>query len=141
MRFGRGDGSKNSPILPFSTAFLSRIKPSKNNGFRAYLRAQLCIHNFTNWLYRVQIVHGFRFHNRHLGTPIAQILTNYFRPLTYMPIHTHRLFVIYFHNITEISISFLMNFVKVCRSINKNIIFFIFHLVYILKFQEKCCII
>lgn len=73
----RGDGSKNSSILPISTAFLTRTKPSKINGFRAFRRMQLHIHNFTNWFYRVQIVHGFRFHNRHLGTPIAQILTEY----------------------------------------------------------------
>ena len=67
--YGRGDGSKNSPILPFSTAFLSRIKPSKHNGFHAFRCVQLCIHNFTNWFYRVQIVHGYRNKNSRQSTP------------------------------------------------------------------------
>lgn len=61
------NGSKNSPILPISTAFLTRTKPSKNNGFRAFRRMQLHIHNFTNRLYRVQIVHGFRNKNSRQG--------------------------------------------------------------------------
>ena len=68
-RKGKIDRSKNSPILPFSTAFLALVKPSKINGFRAFRRMQLHIHNFTNWFYRVQIVHGFRNKNSRQSTP------------------------------------------------------------------------